>query len=601
MRRILSLTTPVAALAAAVLFAGPADAQQYKPIEFQEFLVNAKELHGNKVQMHAVFNSDVPVFSNSQFGEAYFKGNGIKDTNHYIFSVVFRAQTKEWLYPVMERKGASHSIWKQIQQLKKGEKITLYGRIKNLGDTGLNSFVEGRNKGGGGFADVPSVLRVEKVTQGWVKTMTEYLQDLGGDAELVDETILMLTREGPGALSVLVKVSQSTQYSDTVRANAAKAIGAFKSTGQLGKLEVTIAKAGDSEKIKTAALRAMADIKLEEALKHLRELAGKKDRDEWVAVGAAELLASGHTQVPALQEALGDAWEGLSGDLAGALIAQAETALEKKNWATVETYAGQAIAVDPKSGVAYRLRGEARLAQTAKRPEVVRLADEDFVKALELGEETPVILLHHAKRLLKAGDKQQAAEFAERVLEEDPKNIDALRVRAEAQGKSVDMLDSRLATMNGVAVRVPSKWTDLDAYTSFKHGLLLYVAGGEKPTQDNPRPPSTTLRVYVSDVPSVPEGSRLNTLQELVEGQAKANQQEIEASGKLKRADDVDAYWAVTKGGEGANVAKIVWVVFRMKGKLLRCIYSSDPATIDKQLATIKESAASCEWQGEKG
>lgn len=597
MRRI--ATALVAAIPATALFAGTASAQTYTPTEFQEFLINAKELHGKRVQMHATFNSDQAVYSGS-FGEDFFKANGIKESNHYRFSVVFRNESKQWLYPVMERKGKSHAIWKQVGQLTKGEKVTLFGRLKLMGDGSKNTYVPGRETSGGGWAEVPSVIKVEKIMRGWVKTHNEYIQDLGGDAKLVDETILMLRREGPGVLPLLVKVSQSSQFSDTIRANAARAIGEFKSASQLGKLKITIKKAGDSEKIKNAAIRAMALIKTPEALKHLGELAGRKDRDDWVPYGAAELLAGGYAKVPELEKAMGDAWKDLSPDLADALLEAAEDAFDKKEWNTAEGYATQAISVDATSGAAYHLRGKSRMAQAAKRPEAKRLAGEDYSKALELGEESPELYLHRGKQLLEAGDKQQAAEMAELVLEEDPKNVEALKLRARAEGKSEAMIDSRLAKMNGVAVRVPSTWKNLDAYVSFKHKLFMYLMGQDHPTQANPRPPATTLRVFVYDDPKViPEGSRLSTPAETIDARVEANKFKIVERGKLKRADGLECAWAVTEGGEGAQKVHMYWAVVRIKGKVLEALYASDPATLKAQLPTIKESAATLQWTGE--
>jgi len=500
----------------------------------------------------------------------------------------------------MERKGRSHSIWKQIQQLTKGQKVTLFGRLKMLGDTGAHSYVPGRNKAGGGYSDVPSVLQVEKVMLGWVKTHAEYVQDLGGDAELVDETIVMLTREGPRVLPLLAKVSQSDQFSETVRANAARAIGAFKSTSQLGKLKITIKKAGDAEKIKNAALKAMAVIKPAEALKHLAELAGRTEVDDWVPYGAAELLAAGFTNVPELQAELGDGWDEVREDLADALLAQAEDAFDKKAYPAAETYATQAIAVDGESGPAYHLRGRAFVAQKAKRPEAARMAEKDFAKALELGEESPDLYLHRAKQLLAAGDKQQAAEFAELVLEEDPKNIEALKIRARAEGKSEAMINSRLAKMNGVTVRVPSTWKNLDGHVNFKSRLYLYLLGQDKPTQATPRPPQTTLRVYVHDDPTViPEGSRLQTPAEVIAARLEANKFTATSEGTLKRADGLVSAWAVTVTGEGARKVEMFWVAVRMGGKTLEGLYAADPATMAKQVKTIRESAATLAWVGE--
>jgi tetratricopeptide (TPR) repeat protein len=463
MRRIVTALIAAAAGTAAALSAGQAAAQTYTPTEYQEYVVNAKKLHGKRVQMHAVFNSDEPVYSDGTFGEEYFKNNGIKAKNHYRFSVVFRNQSKEWLYPVMEKKGKSHAIWKQILQRKKGEKITLFGRLKLMGDTGGKAFVPGRTGVGGGYAEVPSVLKVERVMLGWVKTREEYIQDLGGDAEQVAETIVMLTREGPGVLPLLVKVSQSSGFSDTVRANAARAVGAFKSANQLGKLELTIKKAGDSEKIKNAALRAMATIKPAAALAHLGELAGRTERDEWVPYGAAELLAGGFAETDALAKAVGDGWKTLAPEVADALLETAEDRFDAKKWEEAERYAGRAIAVDAKSGPAFHLRGKARLAQAAKKPEAKRLAGEDFTQALKLGEESPDLWLHRGRQLLAAGDKQQAAEMAELVLEEEPKNVAALKLRAEAEGKSAEMIDcpppGRTSTTSSASRSTPcSTW-----------------------------------------------------------------------------------------------------------------------------------------------
>ena len=588
--------------------AGVARAQQHKQIEFQEFLANEKKWHGKHISMHGQFISDEQRYSNGGFDAKYFEGNGVTDKKYYRFGVEWRAQTREWVYPVIERKASGAQLWDAVKGLKKGDKLTLYGKVKRLGDTGGRGAPQNPySQGGGGsayFSEVPSILEIVQVKLGWVKTVPEYVQDLG-DESLVEETTLMLTREGPGVLPVLLKVADSAQFSEQQRAAACSAIAAFGVKSFAGRLEGVI-KSTDVERIRSAAIVAMGKLDPEEAVKTAIKLFDQREPDPWAPYAIAELVSAKLVEPTALAPAFGDAWDKRRPGVVAACLDIAETAQGRKQFARAESFCSLAIALDPASGGAYHLRGKARQAQAEQRPELARLVAEDFQKAVELGEEDPDLFLAHARALLKAGEKAKAARYAELVLAQRKDDPEARKIKAAAEGKSVDMIDSRVVRMNGATLRMPAKTEDLEAYVEKKHGQVLralWYPNGKK--QGAGRVEVLMLQQADSSAKAGPHdlgGGGGIDLDGSVKQVAQNNGGTVLEAGRDTLEGSRALAWCVSEKKVSDGTLKYLWGALQSNGKILTVVYIvTDPKTFDEHRVTMEESLRSAAWVGESG
>lgn len=584
-----------------------AAAQQYKQIEFQEFLANEKKWHGKLIAMHAQFISDEQRYSNGSFDAKYFEGNGVNDKKYYRFSVEWRAQTREWLYPVIERKGSGASMWDAVKGLKKGDKLTLYGKVKRLGDTGGRGAPQNPySQGGGGsgyYSEVPSIIEIAQVKLGWVKTLTEYVQDLG-DEGLVEETIVMLTREGPGVMPTLLKVADSTQFSETQRANACAAIAAFGIKSFAGRM-ASLVKDTDVERIRSAAIVAMGKLDPEEAVKTVIKLFEQREPDPWAPYALAELVSAKLVEAPALEGAFGDTWDQRRPTVVAACLDIAETAHGRKQYARAEQFCTMAIGLDPAHGAAYHWRGKARQAQLEQRPELAQLIAQDFQKAVELGEEDPDLFLAHARALLKTGDKAKAARYAELVLAERKDDPEARKIKAAAEGKSVDMIDSRVVRMNGATLRMPAKTEDLTDYVDRKRGEVMRARWFPEGKQQGK--PVIEVLMLQQDDPSAKAGPHDLGAPAGIDPESAAKQIAQNNGGTILEAgrDTLDGGrtlgWCVSEKKVSDGTLKYLWGVVPSNGKYLTLVYIvGDPKVFDAHRVTVEESIRSATWEGEQ-
>lgn len=590
--------------------AGTAVAQAYKQIEFQEFLVNEKEYHGKQIAMHGRWVSDQFSSNDPQWGADFFKGNGITDKGWAQFTVQFRSETKQWLFPAIERGGRADAYFAELKKLKKGDKITVYGKVKRMGDTGAHSYVEGRQKGSGGWESVPSLLIVHSFKLGWVKTMEEYIADLGNDDE-AEDTIVMLVREGPGVVATLCAVAQKAANSETTRANACRALAEFGKPDVNSKLEVLVKKEGP-DRVRAAALAAMAKLRVEDARAVAVEMLGAKVRDPWAADAAAELLASGYVSSGQLREACAATWDGVAGDVAKACLARGEKAYEKKTLAAAERFLTIALEVDAKSGPAYHLRGKVRLAIAETKPEQAKLAVEDFSKAVELGVSDPDLFLMHGAALLKAGDQAGAAAYADKVLVTRPGDQKALELKARAEGRSLAMINAKSMKSKGLVVRVPAPWRDIPENVDSTRGILLdmgCIAGEAKPGKP---PPQIRFTVYVQEGPEVPDqpsgggfdfggGATPDPEGDLVRS-LEHNKQTLVEKGKVEFGlpKTLGAYAIGDRLLDGTKM-RTYWGICLTQRKHILCVIMADEKTFEQEKATFAEVFKSVRWEPPAG
>ncbi|MCI0340515.1 MAG: hypothetical protein L0216_05105 [Planctomycetales bacterium] len=574
--------------------AGEARAQQYRQTEFQEFLINEKEYHGKRISMHAQFISDVGSSSDPQYNETWFKNNGINDEKFYRFTLNFRSQTKEWLFPVLRKEPANEPIWADIQKLKKGEKITVYGRVKRMGDAreGDSNQTGGvqKERRRGGYVSVPSTLEVEKVKRGWVKTLPEYIQDLG-DETLVEETIVMLKREGASVASLLLATLQREGNAEAVRAHSARALAEFPNPDMNPKLEAVIKK-DSSEKIRNACIITMAKFRLEDAVKLcVRMLTEKGGDPDWAAGACAEMAVAGVVTVPQVREAFADAWDKAKETIAESFVDKGKSLREKKEPAKAERYLGYAIDVDPNSGEAFYQRGLARADLVEQKPEMGPLATKDFTRAVELGVSEPDLFLRHAEVLLKNGDKSGASAFAEKVLAVRPSSIEAKRVKAQAEGKSLSMLDAKTVTSKGLSLRLPAAFKVYPEYTKEEHPLYAswLIKSPSKPGEK-----AIVIGVDVYRFKGGPEPGSLGVdPKEHVKKDIAEHKMALVTVDriKLEGEEGADAAYGIGEENDPKQGAKKTFlsIIYTRGGHTIAVLFHSDPKTFDAELPTFLE------------
>ncbi len=565
---------------------------QHKAIEFQEFLINEKEYHGKRISIHAQFISDVGSSSDPQYNETWFKNNGITDEKHYRFTVNFRSQTKEWLFPILRKEPANEPLWGEIQQLKKGQKVTVYGRVKRMGNAAQLNYAPGREKSRGGYESVPSTLEVEKVKLGWVKTLPEYIQDLGDEA-LVEETIVMLRREGPSVAPVLLATLQKEGNAEAVRANAARALSEFPNPDLNAKLEVVIKKES-SEKIRNACILTMAKFRLEDATKLcVRMLTEKGGDPDWAAGACCEMAVAGVVSVPKLREAFADAWDGAKKTIAESFVDKGKSFREKKEPAKAERYLGYAIDVDPGSGDAFYQRGLARADLAEQKPEMGPLATKDFTRAVELGVSEPDLFLRHAEVLLKGGDKAGASAYAEKVLAVRPSSIEAKRIKAQAEGKSLSMLDAKTVKSRGLEMRVPANWKEQPEYVKGECYLQMFclVKAATKPGE---RGQQIGLTVYIH--PGPPPGSLGFDPMDFAKRNIEDNKFALVRTERVNMENAEGAYGVGEKEDAARGPTKSLIGVILGQGRWIIVFMNTDPKTFATEEMTFVEAFSSIKF-----
>jgi tetratricopeptide (TPR) repeat protein len=476
------------ALAVAAL-AAPASAQSGTDLRYPDFDRDQKAWNGKTVRMHARLLDHRFVVQTEHWDGEFFSNAGITDKNYRRFTVWFDGQEREGLFPVVSVRGGER-LWAEVKEIPKESKVTLWGRIKRMGD--------GASIATGGAAVVPSIFHVTRIARGWVKDLPQYLEDLERPP-LVEETVEMLAREGKAALGKLHAAAESKRLADRVRCAVLDAIGRIGDPGASGRLAEHL-KTEIAPRVRTAVLVTLCKLDRATALAQLGRLLADPKSEEWAASTAVDLLAAEVAAQDELVAAFGAKWQPRVPALADAAVADAEAAMADGRPADAERRYTVALALVADRPATWLARGRVRQAlakvpgldatpEGAERQRALRAgAQADFDRALDLGAEDADLMLARARALLDAGKPAEALPWLRKVLALRPEDAAVKQLIAASSDTHPWMVDARTSSMNGVTLRVPQAWKDAPEDCSTAQGRLLSVWGyAPKSTQKEPR------------------------------------------------------------------------------------------------------------------
>ena len=567
--------------------ATPVRGTQFLRTEFAEFLHNQIEWHGRTVQMHAIFDGPTVRFTNPYHSPTFFKASGYSVDSHFMCAVTFKEQTKHWLYPAIPRKGSGPARWRQFAGLESGDRITLYGELRLTGDAGKHLAVAGRREFGGGLYDRPSMLDVERVERGWVKTLPEYIADLDKPDAETRETAVMLKQAGAAGRKALAAAVADGALTERQRIRAAQLLARFEAKSARPKLVSVVRDASTAPAVRGAALAALQALRPMDAIKELGKLAGARPPDPWATDGIIALLATGEVSAKKLRSAMRSRWKKVSVGLSDRVRERAEAAWREQRAKDAAGLATAALALDAKQTAMRLLRARATLRSGAltDTPLLVAQVEEDLAAAQGAGEfcgdewvslarsllkqgeteraESTVarvlkskpdhpaaagyrldLLVHRGTEAWSNGDKSTTEQLAKEALALDPQSAAAKRLLFLAQDRPMEMLTAKRIGADGLTVAAP---TDFKPYLKGMrpdYGQVYYAAQtlarfpGRMPPVDQ-----LDLALYVrfhGDAKHTPESLTKWAIHAL-------DRQVAEAElGAMKLDNGVDAHWAIT-------------------------------------------------------
>ena len=112
-----------------------ASAQRYQPLEYPDFGVAEREWNGKRVRIHAYYINRLAPYGGS-WDRAFWENAGITSKKGWMFTVLFHKQEEAGLFPIVEKKGRGPVTWKFLTKQEQRARVTLYGKIKMMGDGG---------------------------------------------------------------------------------------------------------------------------------------------------------------------------------------------------------------------------------------------------------------------------------------------------------------------------------------------------------------------------------------------------------------------------------------------------------------------------------
>lgn len=571
-------------LAASAGLATAAHAQSFENLTWAEFDRAPAKWSGKRVRLHATFVSKAAEVKTEAWDGRYFANNGITFEKHHRFTVMFAEQTREGLFPVIVRNAAGERLWETVKDTAAETRVTLWGRLRRLGDAGYR-----------GNVYVPTVLEVARVETGWVKDLDEYLVDLE-DSKQREETVALMVRGGEASLPKLQAAAESKRLGDTVRCGVLEAIGRIGKAAHAQRLAAQL-RTEVAPRVRAAVLWTMCRLDHDLAIGELRKLIDAPASEAWAADASVELLLEDIATVAELTDVFGRKWDAHRPRLLAAATAAGDEARKEQRWPRADACYTAALALDPASGPLFLARGRVREARATADPALAEGAAADLTRALELGVEDPDLWFAHAKACAAAGRTDEARTWVERVLAKRPDDRDARVLRAEVTGGSLLMIDTRVARMNGVSIRVPPTWEDAPADCNPARGTLLSVFGlGPKSVKDDTRtwvgilvigkPPGVPMPAGVpTTLPADPEGTVRSWLTQ--------RGHTVLETGRTTVAKSQGTAWAVTTHEMGGLMVKrLIGFVFTGTA-LYECNYRSDAAQFDELRPAFLESLQS--------